>query len=58
MPVEFLGKAMAPLRFDGAPKDSFLQHNFYLFKTEANKKADSLKASIPSLPTKAGEILS
>lgn len=40
------------------PKTHFDNTEANLFKTEANKKAASLKTSIPSLPTKAGEILS
>ena len=49
---------MAGLRFDVGPKTHFYNTTFIYFKQKQNKKADSLKASIPPLPTKASVILS
>lgn len=56
-PVQFLGKAMAGLRFDVGPKTHFHNTTSIYLKQKQSKKADPLKASIP-LPTKARVIFS
>lgn len=43
VPVQFLGKAMAGLRFDVGPKAHFYNTIFIYLKQKQNKKADSLK---------------
>lgn len=59
MPVQFIVKAMAVLRFDVGPKSHFYNTTFlYLKQKQTNKKmADSLKAPI-LFPTTAKTLFS